>query len=120
MKKAIYFAGAFAFTAMVSCSKTENGNKSVLATETTVKTDNEDKGITQRYVAEDGSSALVTVREKEDDKSISIRSNNKTITAPWKSEGVYSNYDFEIISRNDSVTITQGNNVIRLKKARGQ
>lgn len=120
MKKAIYFAGALAFTAMVSCNKTENGNKSVLATETSAQTNNEEKGVTQRYVAEDGSSALVTVKENEDDRSISVRSNSKTITAPWKSEGMYSNYDFEIIHRNDSVTITQGNNVIRLKKAGGQ
>src|SRR5690606_3752387 len=117
MKKLVLVASAILFSAVQSCDKKE-GNKSVIAAENASDTNRDEK--TERYVAEDGSSALVTVRYNEDDKSISVRSNNKTITAPWKSEGVYSNYDFEIMTKNDSVKITQGDNVITLKKARGQ
>ena len=117
MKKLVLVASAILFSAVQSCDKKE-GRKSVIAAENASDTNRDEK--TERYVAEDGSSALVTVRDNEDDKSISIRSNNKTITAPWKSEGVYSNYDFEIMTKNDSVKITQGDNVITLKKARGQ
>ena len=53
---------------------------------------------TDRYVAEDGSSALVTFKNTGKENTISIRSNNKTISAPRKAEkgeGVYGNYDFE-------------------------
>jgi len=79
---------------------------------------------TDRYVADDGSSALVTFKTTDNEKSISIRSNNKTISAKQKkqtSEGIiYGNYDFEILSKTDTIKITQGNNVIVLKKARVQ
>ena len=79
---------------------------------------------TERYVADDGSSALVTFKNSDKGNSISIRSNNKTIVAAQKdSDGkthVYHNQDIEIKSENDKVTITQGNNMIELKKARGQ
>ncbi len=103
-------------TIAVSCKN--EGNKGVVKDENLTANKNITE-ITERYVAEDGSSALVTTKEGEEN-SISIRSNNKTISAPKKSEGLYSNYDFEIVKRNDSVIITQGDNVIGLKKARGQ
>lgn len=114
MNKFIYPLASVVFTALIACNKSD-GNKAVIATQTDAHTTSN----TERYVAEDGSSALVTIVQG-DESSISIRSNNKTISAPEKSEGVYSNYDFEIVKRNDSVIISQGNNIISLKKARGQ
>lgn len=119
MKKTFLICIAIAATLATSCGKSENGNKGVVEQQnTSADAKNEDE--TLRYVAEDGSSALVTFKNNDDDKSISIRSNNKTISAPLKSDSLYGNYDFEIAVKNDSVTITQGDNVIRLKKARGQ
>ena len=142
MKKSVFIASAVILFTIVGCKKSTEGNKSIIVedsavtskTEEPVKTDSvavvseSESGVkkgeyTDRYVAEDGSSALVTFKNSDKENTISVRSNNKTISAPRKAdkgEGVYGNYDFEIVSRNDSVIITQGNNIIGLKKARGQ
>lgn len=127
MKKLLILPAAVLLFTMGSCDKKNSGNAGVLkADETTAVTGNaSEKTVnerTDRYVAEDGSSALVTFKETGEEKSISIRSNNKTIAAPLKEaeadKMVYGNYDFEIVSKKDSITITQGDNVISLKKAR--
>lgn len=143
MKKLIYVLSAFILTAAYSCKKNTEGNKSVIVNEqsattidstngsseipmtadkTSAITTSDMKEVTERYVAEDGSSALVTFRNSDQGNSISIRSNNKTIALPQKdSDGnatVYENQDIVVKSENDMVTITQGNNVISLKKAR--
>lgn len=142
MKKIICAASALMLLASYSCNKPAEGNKNIVVEETSdiqvennsgkadtsisvEKTENDGGKIqteyTDRYVAEDGSSALVTFKNNGKENSISIRSNNKTISAPRKAdqgEGVYGNYDFQIVAKNDSVIITQGNNVIALKKAR--
>ena len=142
MKNSVFIASAVTLFTFVGCKKSTEGNKGIVVqdsaveirTEETVKTDsaavltengNSIKAgeYTERYVAEDGSSALVTFKNSDKENTISVRSNNKTISAPRKAdkgEGVYGNYDFEIVSKNDSVIITQGNNIISLKKARGQ
>ena len=142
MKNSVFIASAVILFTIVGCKKSTEGNKGIVVqdsaveirTEEPVKTDsaavltengNSIKAgeYTERYVAEDGSSALVTFKNTDKENTISIRSNNKTISAPKKADagpGVYGNYDFEIISKNDSVIITQGNNIIGLKKARGQ
>ena len=117
MKKLVLVASVLLVSVTLSCNKND-GNKSVIAAESSQTNDREET--TERYVAEDGSSAHVTFITENGEKSISVRSNNKTIAAPQKEEGIYGNYDFEIVTKNDSVTITQGDNVIMLKKARGQ
>ena len=138
MKKSILIAGNSVLLLTLSCTKNTQGNKSVIKQEegysadlpkdTVVVTDqitagNESaKEYTDRYVGEDGTSALVTFNNEE--KTISIRSNNKTIAAPQKEVSAagttYGNYDFTILFKNDSIKITQEDNVILLKKARGQ
>ena len=142
MKNSVFIASAVTLFTIVGCKKSTEGNKSIIVedsaltskTDESVKTDSvavvteSESGVkkgeyTDRYVAEDGSSALVTFKNSDKENTISVRSNNKTISAPRKAdkgEGVYGNYDFEIVSKNDSVIITQGNNIISLKKARGQ
>ena len=142
MKKSVFIASAVILFTIVGCKKSTEGNKSIIVedsavtskTEEPVKTDSvavvseSESGVkegeyTDRYVAEDGSSALVTFKNSDKENTISVRSNNKTISAPRKAgagPGVYGNFDFEIVSRNDSVIITHGNNIIGLKKARGQ
>lgn len=111
----------------VSCSKNTEGNTGVLPKQTENYENTQDSSNaerTERYVAEDATSALVTFKKDGDQDIISIRSNNKTISAPEKEKtsdgGIYSNYDFSIVAKTDSVIITQGDNVIKLKKARGQ
>lgn len=145
MKKFFLSAAALLLITAISCKKSTDGNKNVIVEEKVENTVTDDNGKTDstysaektvkngnsvvsehtdRYVAEDGSSALVTFINSDKGNSISIRSNNKTIVAEQKdSDGnthVYHNQDIEIKSENDKVTITQGNNVIELKKARGQ
>ncbi|WP_226063205.1 hypothetical protein [Kaistella polysaccharea] len=140
MKKLLLTATSCALLVVASCTKNTEGNTNIVknedgsdiqlpidssAREKIMSNDSTNaKEYTDRYVAEDGTSALVTFKNGDADKTISIRSNNKTITAPqkeaWAKGGVYGNFDIEIVAKNDSVTITQGNNVIRLKKAKGE
>lgn len=124
MKKTIFFAAAF--LAVVACNKTE-GNKNVLSTDTlTVSTDStsfhtENK---YRYVAEDGSNANVTFVNSDKENYIVVESNNSTLRGTqsevWAKGAIYTNQDVEIKSQGDSITITQGDNIIELKRARGQ
>lgn len=120
----------------IGCKKNTEGNKSVIKQENGYSADlpedtmmapdqitagNESaKEYTERYVAEDGSSALVTFKNTDKEQLISIRSNNKTISAPQKEAGVYGNFDITIEAKNDSIKIMQQDHVIILKKARGQ
>ena len=140
MKKILLIAGGSLLLLTFSCNKTSEENKNVIkqenvtpepltadslgTTENTAEGDDEIIENTVRYVAEDGSSALVTFKNSDTHHSISIRSNNKTISAPQKEAlakgAIYGDHDFEIASQNDSIIITQGDNVIKLKKARGQ
>lgn len=138
MKKTILIAASSVLLLTLSCTKNTEGNKSVIKQEGVYSEDlpkdtvdvtdqitagNESaKEYTDRYVGEDGTSALVTFNNEE--KTISIRSNNKTIAAPQKKVSAagttYGNYDFTILFKNDSIKIMQEDNVILLKKARGQ
>ncbi len=137
MKNILSIAAVSLLVMTTSCKKTTDGNtgivkqdgeSSVLAVDTTVSKQSANDPTnsaeyTERYIGDDGTSALVTFNNSGKEKTISIRSNNKTITAPqkeaWENGGVYGDFDIEIVAKNDSVTITQENNVITLKKARG-
>ena len=138
MKKTVLLAASAILMLTLSCNKNTEGNKSVIKQENgysadlpkdsvdmtdQITTGNENaKEYTDRYVGSDGTSTLVTFNNEE--KTISIRSNNKTIAAPQKevsSAGTtYGNYDFTILVKDDSIKITQEDNIILLKKARGQ
>ncbi len=138
MKKTVLLAASSILMLTLSCNKNTEGNKSVIKQENGYSADlpkdsvdmtdqitsgNENaKEYTDRYVGSDGTSTLVTFNNEE--KTISIRSNNKTIAAPQKevsSAGTtYGNYDFTILVKDDSIKITQEDNIILLKKARGQ
>ena len=65
MKKFIYLIGALVLMSNISCKKSADGNKSDLvenSAENTAKVDSLSQENTDRYVAEDGSSALVTFK----------------------------------------------------------
>ena len=123
MKNLIYTIALVVLAINVSCKKSTDGNKNILV-ENTTTTDSLVTETTKRYVGEDGTSALVTIKESEKDNTISVRSNNKIISATLKSKtadgGIYSNFDFEIVAKGDTVTITQEKNVIVLVKAPGE
>lgn len=124
------FCAAFAGLVLLSCSDKNAGNSAIIKSETSAtdsavaNAENVAGEQAVRYVADDGSSAHVTFGQNDDGKIISVKSNNKTIAAPLlrSSDGaeIYGSHDMEIKSANDSVIITQGDNVITLKKARGQ
>ena len=127
MKKFAYSIAVLFLLTSIGCKKNTERNTGVLkekSSETPAKLDSTLSEYTDRYVADDGSSALVTFKKGGKENSISIKSNNKTIVAVEKKqtadETIYGNYDFEITAKKDSVIITQGNNVIKLKKARVQ
>lgn len=141
MKKTFIIAASSMLLLTFSCKKNTDGNKSVIKQESGYSKDlpkdsmavvdntaeagtNNAQEYTERYVGEDGTSALVTFKNTDKEKTISIRSNNKTISAPQKEAfekgGIYGNFDITIEAKNDSIKITQGDNVIHLKKARGQ
>ena len=140
MKKALALASAVTLLFSYSCTKESTGNKGVIKDGTNdsivlpidssntmsndMTAENRDMlNYTDRYVGTDGTSALVTFNNTGEEKMISVRSNNKTISAAqkeaWENGGVYGNFDYEIVAKNDTITITQGDNVITLKKARG-
>ena len=145
MKNPILILSSVLLLSAFSCKKSTDGNKSVIVQENVEQTVTNDNGktdstytasktettdgaetqeVTERYVAEDGSSALVTFKNSDKEHTISIRSNNKTIVLPqkeaWAKGGIYADHDIEVKSEGDNITITQGNAVISLKKARGQ
>ena len=123
MKNLIYTIALVVLAINISCKKSTDGNKNILVKNANT-TDSLVTETTKRYVGEDGTSALVTIKESEKDNTISVRSNNKIISATLKSKtadgGIYSNFDFEIVAKGDTVTITQEKNVIVLVKAPGE
>ncbi|UOE40681.1 hypothetical protein MTP09_12345 [Chryseobacterium suipulveris] len=145
MKNPVLVLSSVLLLSAFSCKKSSDGNKSIIVEENVEKTVSNDNGkidstftdaktektadtqvqeITERYVGTDGTSALVTFKNSDKEHTISIRSNNKTIVLPqkeaWAKGGIYADHDIEVKSEGDNITITQGNNVIELKKARGQ
>lgn len=123
MKKIIVPVMTVLLLTAYSCKKSTDGNKNVVIADSMSQNSLTEGSInehTDRYVAEDGSSTLVTFTNEDGKKSISIASNKMTIKAPeTEVANVYADHDYTIAAKNDSVTITQGNNVIQLKKARG-
>lgn len=109
------FTGTFLVIMLAfSCSQEKKSEKEITLKENSERT--------ERYVASDGNSALVTFTEKNGEKSIAISRENRTIAARQKrgETDTYADHDYEIAVRADSVIINQGNQVIGLKKARGQ
>ena len=123
MKNLTYTIALVVLAINISCKKSTDGNKNILVKNANT-TDSLVTETTKRYVGEDGTSALVTIKESEKDNTISVRSNNKIISAALKSKtadgGIYSNFDFEIVAKGDTVTITQEKNEIVLVKAPGE
>ena len=138
MKKGLVIAiSAIAFSVM-SCKKNESGNKNVLKAEdsTAILADNGKidstinyntdvngkKSLKTDYVykATDGTLVKVVFNYKE--KTMSIRSNNKTfILNQVESKGnetTYEKMDMKATVKKDSLILDQGNNIIELAKTK--
>ncbi|MHA6696916.1 hypothetical protein [Chryseobacterium sp. A301] len=118
---------------LFSCSKTE-GNKGIVVADSqdtisTTAVDSVNLSYTMepgtfRYVAFDGSNTNVTFATENGGNTITLKSNQLTLTVPQvdskDNEAIYKDHDIEIRAFGDSIVLDQGDNVIELKKARGQ
>lgn len=118
---------------LIGCSKTE-GNKGIVVADSpdtlnTAAVDSVNLSYTMtpgtfRYVAYDGSNTNVTFATENGGNSITLKSNQLTLTVPQvdskENEAIYKDHDIEIRAFGDSIVIDQGDNIIELKKARGQ
>lgn len=138
MKKGIFATAALTVFLFTGCKKSENGNKSVLQSDSSgviladngkvdstihYETDvNGKKYVKTDYVykATDGSLAKVVFNYEE--KTMSVRSNNKTfILNKVESKGnetVYEKMDMKATVKGDSLILDQGNNIIELVKTK--
>ncbi|PJJ64144.1 hypothetical protein [Chryseobacterium geocarposphaerae] len=137
MKKGLLIAISTITLSVISCKKSESGNKNVLkAGDSTILADNGkvDSTITYNtdvngkksiktdyvYKATDGTLVKVVFNYKE--KTMSIRNNNKTfILNQVESKGnetTYEKMDMKATVKKDSLILDQGNNIIELVKTK--
>ncbi|HCR75530.1 MAG TPA: hypothetical protein DIW37_03785 [Chryseobacterium sp.] len=138
MKNVLFIAISAISLSLLSCKKSEEGNKSVIKAndseailadngkiDSTISYDtdiNGKKSIKTDYVykATDGSLAKVVFNYEE--KTMSIRSNNKTfILNKVESKGnetTYEKMDMKATVKRDSLILDQGNNIIQLVKTK--
>jgi len=143
MKKSLLALGAVLALTVVSCKKSESGNKSVIKTDSseTVVTDNNGKidSITQSsstvdingqktektdfvYKATDGTLVKVVFKNDPKESTVAITSNKKTFTLPKSEtkgdETIYKKDDMTARVKGDSLHLEQGNNIIELKRTK--
>lgn len=143
MKKSLLALGAVLALAVVSCKKSESGNKSVIKTDSseTVVTDNNGKidSVTQSsstvdtngqknektdfvYKATDGTLVKVVFKNDPKESTVAITSNKKTFTLPKSEtkgdETIYKKDDMTARVKGDSLHLEQGNNIIELKRTK--
>ncbi|WP_343663503.1 hypothetical protein [Chryseobacterium mucoviscidosis] len=138
MKNVLFIAISAISLSLLSCKKSEEGNKSVIKAndseailadngkvDSTISYDtdiNGKKSIKTDYVykATDGSLAKVVFNYEE--KTMSIKSNNKTfILNKVESKGnetTYEKMDMKATVKRDSLILDQGNNIIQLVKTK--
>ncbi|MBP1166055.1 MULTISPECIES: hypothetical protein [unclassified Chryseobacterium] len=143
MKKSLLALGAVLALAVVSCKKSESGNKSIIKTDSseTVITDSNGKidSVTQSsstvdvngkkiektdfvYKATDGTLVKVVFKNDPKESTVAITSNKKTFTLPKTEtkgdETIYKKDDMTAHVKGDSLHLEQGNNIIELKRTK--
>ncbi|MBP2618495.1 hypothetical protein [Chryseobacterium jejuense] len=143
MKKSLLALGAVLTLTVISCKKSESGNKSIIKTDSseTVVTDNNGKvdSVTQSsstidvngqktektdfvYKATDGTLVKVIFKNDPKESTVAITSNKKTFTltkAETKGdETIYKKDDMTVRVKGDSLHLEQGNNIIELKRTK--
>lgn len=143
MKKGLLITVSLVALSLVSCNKTESGNKSVIksdSSETTVVDNNgkidsstvssstiEVNGQKKEktdfvYKATDGALVKVVFKNDPKESTVAITSNKKTFTLPKTEtkgdETVYKKDDMTARVKGDSLHLEQGNNIIELKRTK--
>lgn len=143
MKKGLLTLGAVLTLTVISCKKSESGNKSIIKTDSseTVVTDNNGKidSVTQSsstvdvngkkfektdfvYKATDGTLVKVVFKNDPKESTVAITSNKKTFTLPKSEtkgdETIYKKDDMTARVKGDSLHLEQGNNIIELKRTK--
>lgn len=143
MKKSLLALGAVLALTVISCKKSESGNKSVIKTDSseTVIIDNNGKidSVTQSsstvdingqktektdfvYKATDGTLVKVVFKNDPKESTVAITSNKKTFTLPKSEtkgdETIYKKDDMTARVKGDSLHLEQGNNIIELKRTK--
>lgn len=138
MKKRIFIAVATISLSVISCKKSESGNKNVLKSDSSeviladngkvdstvqYQTDvNGKKYIKTDYVYKATDGNLVKVVFNYEEKTMSVRSNNKTFilnkVESTGNETTYEKMDMKATVKGDSLILDQGNNIIQLVKTK--
>lgn len=143
MKKSLLALGAILTLTVISCKKSESGNKSIIKTDssTTVVTDNNGKidSVNQSsstidvngqktektdfvYKATDGTLVKVIFKNDPKESTVAITSNKKTFTLikteTKGDETIYKKDDMTVRVKGDSLHLEQGNNIIPLKRTK--
>lgn len=143
MKKSLLALSAVLALTVISCKKSESGNKSIIKTDSseTVVTDNNGKidSVTQSsstvdvngkkfektdfvYKATDGTLVKVVLKNDPKESTVAITSNKKTFTLPKSEtkgdETIYKKDDMTARVKGDSLHLEQGNNIIELKRTK--
>lgn len=138
MKKGIFIAVAMISLSLISCKKSESGNKSVLKSDSSgviladngkvdstvqYQTDvNGKKYVKTDYVYKATDGSLVKVVFNYEEKTMSVRSNNKTfILNKVESKGnetTYEKMDMKATVKGDSLILDQENNIIQLVRTK--
>lgn len=143
MKKSLLALGAVLALTVISCKKSESGNKSVIKTDSaeTVVTDNNGKidSVTQSsstvdvngqktektdfvYKAMDGTLVKVVFKNDPKENTLTITSNKKTFVLTKEEtkadETIYKKDDMTATVKGDSLHLQQGNNIIPLKRTK--
>lgn len=138
MKKGLIIAVSAVALSLFSCNKSENGNKNVIKSDgsepiladngkvdSTINynTDiNGKKTIKTDYVYKATDGSLVKVVFNYEEKTVSIRSNNKTFILnkvhSTGNETTYEKMDMKAKVKGDSLILDQGNNIIELVKTK--
>ncbi|SEM55605.1 hypothetical protein SAMN05421856_104160 [Chryseobacterium taichungense] len=138
MKKGILIALGMIMLSLTSCKKSESGNKNVIKSDSSgvvladngkvdstvqYETDiNGKKYIKTDYVYKATDGSLAKVVFNYDEKTMSVRSNNKTfILKKVESKGnetIYEKMDMKATVKGDSLILDQGNNIIQLVKTK--
>ena len=140
MEKRLLIASSFAVLFLISCNKSDSGNKGIISSDSTQtiladngKVDstiaynvdiNGKKTIKTDYVykATDGTLVKVVFNYDPNDSSVSITNNKKTFildkVKSTGSETIYEKDEMKASVKGDSLILHQGENIIQLEKTK--
>ncbi|MEI7488082.1 MAG: hypothetical protein WCJ72_11865 [Chryseobacterium sp.] len=143
MKKGLLITVSLVALSLISCNKTESGNKNIIKTDSSETTIVDNKGKidsstvnsstievngqkTEKtdfvYKATDGALVKVVFKNDPKESTVAITSNKKTFTLEKKetkdSETIYKKDDMTARVKGDSLHLEQGNNIIELKRTK--